>query len=311
MSAEQEKKPHLPVLYQQVLETLQPKNAGRYIDATAGAGGHSRGILEISAPDGELLALDVDPLAIQIAGKNLAEFGKRVHLVQASYTSIREQAKSLGWEDVDGILIDLGISSMQIDLPEKGFSFKFDSPLDMRFNPLQELTAEKLINTLAEEELADVLWKYGEEKQSRRIARAICQARPLKTTKELAEVITRVVHQKKSNIHPATKSFQAIRITVNDELGSLENFLPQALELLKPGGRLAVISFHSLEDRLTKHFFQKESRDCLCPPEQPICNCGHKASIKLISRKAISAEEEELKVNPRARSARLRVVEKL
>ena len=170
MSAEQDKKPHLPVLYHQVLETLNPLNSGKYIDATTGAGGHSRGILEASAPDGELLALDVDPLAIQIAGQNLAEFGSRVHLIQASYTSINNQVNSLGWQSVDGILIDLGISSMQIDIPEKGFSFKFDSPLDMRFNPLQELTAEKLVNDLAEEELADILWKYGEEKQSRKIA---------------------------------------------------------------------------------------------------------------------------------------------
>jgi 16S rRNA (cytosine1402-N4)-methyltransferase len=283
------------------------------VDATVGAGGHASGILEASSPDGQLVGMDVDPQALAIASQRLHIFNGRVILLQASYVTLREQLNILGWGPVQGIVIDLGVSSMQLDTPERGFSFNKEGPLDMRFNPLQPITAADLVNRLSEEELADILWRYGEEMQSRRIARAIVKARPLETTLQLAGVIARAVDSKREHgrIHPATKSFQALRIAVNRELHALEDFLPQAISVLAPGGRLAVISFHSLEDRITKQFFRRESRDCICPPEQPVCTCGHKAVVQEITRHPISATEEEAQGNSRARSARLRVVEKL
>jgi 16S rRNA (cytosine1402-N4)-methyltransferase len=217
----------------------------------------------------------------------------------------------LGWDHVDGIVIDLGVSSMQIDSPERGFSFLKDGPLDMRFDPSQQTSAADLVNTLSEADLADILWKYGDERLSRRIARSIVANRPFHTTLELAALIEKSVGKSSGKIHPATRSFQALRIAVNGELDSLEEFLPQAIEALAPEGRLAVISFHSLEDRIVKQFFRKESSDCICPPEQLVCTCGHVASIKEINRHPIEADEEEKANNPRARSARLRIAEKL
>ncbi len=200
---------------------------------------------------------------------------------------------------------------MQIDTPERGFSFLKEGPLDMRFRPDQSLTAADLVNQLPEEELADILWRYGEERQSRKIARAICLERPLESTLQLAEVIAKATGGKRSRIHPATRSFQALRIAVNEELQAIETFLPRAIEALAPEGRLAVISFHSLEDRIVKQFFRRESKDCICPPEQPVCTCEHRASLKEVSRHPITAAETEIQYNPRARSARLRVAEKL
>jgi 16S rRNA (cytosine1402-N4)-methyltransferase len=315
---EREQYPHLPVLYHEIIHALQPVSPGRYVDATVGAGGHAEGILEESGPEGRLCGLDVDPQALAIASRRLSVFGDRVHLVQASYTTLLQQVHQFGWDTVQGIVIDLGVSSMQIDTPERGFSFLREGPLDMRFNPLQSVSAADLVNHWPEDELADVLWRYGEEPQSRRIARAICLARPLETTTQLAAVIAKAVDRKRDSgksrpgrIHPATKSFQALRIAVNQELNALEDFLPQAVSALEPGGRLAVISFHSLEDRIVKQFMRRESRDCICPPEQVICTCGHKASIREISRHSITASEEEAKSNIRARSAHLRVAEKL
>jgi 16S rRNA (cytosine1402-N4)-methyltransferase len=219
--------------------------------------------------------------------------------------------KQIGWDMVDGIVIDLGVSSMQIDSPERGFSFLKDGPLDMRFDPTQPTSAADLVNTLSEEDLADIFFLYGEERFSRRIARAIIANRPFHTTLELAGLIEKTVRRSSGKIHPATRSFQALRIAVNGELQSLENFLPQAVTALKPGGRLAVISFHSLEDRIVKQFFRKESSDCICPPDQLVCTCGHKASIIEITRHPLTADEEEIAANPRARSARLRVAEKI
>jgi 16S rRNA (cytosine1402-N4)-methyltransferase len=216
-----------------------------------------------------------------------------------------------GWDQVDGIVNDLGVSSMQIDAPERGFSFLKDGPLDMRFDPTQGTSAADLVNTLPEEDLADILFRYGEERLSRRIARAIVANRPFQTTLELAGLIEKAAGRGSGKIHPATRSFQALRISVNGELSSLEAFLPQAIDALKPGGRLAVISFHSLEDRIVKKFFRKESSDCICPPEQPVCTCGHKATIVEITRHPLTASEEEITANPRSRSARLRVAEKL
>lgn len=303
--------PHLPVLYQQIILALRPKSPGRYIDATVGAGGHARGILEKSSPDGCLLGFDLDPQALEIASQRLSDYSGRFSLIHASYTTLLDQLQAAGWESSHGIVIDLGVSSMQLDKPEKGFSFLKDGPLDMRFNPHQGTTAAELVNTLAEAELASLIYRYGEERQSRRIARAICQNRPFMRTQELAEVIARAAGRQAEKIHPATRTFQALRIAVNGELAGLEAFLPQAVRALSSGSRLAVISFHSLEDRIVKQFFRKESTDCLCPPTQPVCTCGHKASIVEINRRPILAEEAEVKENPRARSARLRVAEKI
>ena len=260
--------------------------------------------------------MDVDPQALELAQQRLAGFSERVTLVQESYTSLLEQIRQLGWENVQGIVIDLGVSSMQLDTPERGFSFQGEGPLDMRFDPRQPLSAEDVVNRWAERDLADLIWRYGEEQQSRRIARAIVAARPLHTTRELAELVARTLggrkgSYQKSRTHPATRTFQALRIAVNQELQSIEDFLPQAVEALAPGGRLAVISFHSLEDRIVKQFFRRESRDCICPPEQPVCTCGHKASIREVNRHPIEAQQEEVESNPRARSAKLRVVEKI
>jgi 16S rRNA (cytosine1402-N4)-methyltransferase len=302
---------HLPVLYHDIIHALRPKSPGQYVDATVGAGGHASGILEASKPDGQLIGFDLDPQALVLANQRLAVYQGRYTLVQASYITLLEQLTRLHWDAVDGIVIDLGVSSMQLDTAQRGFSFREEGPLDMRFSPDQPLSAADLVNQMPEEELANILWKYGEEQQSRRIARAIRQARPLHTTIELADVIRNAVGKSKGRIHPATRSFQAIRIAVNQELQSIEAFLPQAIAALNPGGRLAVISFHSLEDRIVKQYFRRESRDCICPPQQPICTCGHRASIKEINRRPIMAGEEEIENNSRARSARLRVVEKV
>lgn len=303
--------PHQPVLYNEIIHALQPHRGGQYVDGTLGAGGHALGILEACGPDGRLLGLDVDPQALALAGARLAIYGKRAVLVHASYTEMDDRLADLGWVQVDGILLDLGVSSMQLDQPERGFSFQADAPLDMRFDPSRGITAADLVNTLPEGELADLLYRYGEERKSRQIARAILYARPLRTTHELAQVIRRAVGGSRGRIDPATRSFQALRIAVNGELETLEAVLPLAVEQLSQGGRLAVIAFHSLEDRLVKQFFRRESQDCICPPGQVVCNCGHHASLREITRHPIQAEEAEVQQNPRARSARLRVAEKL
>ncbi len=302
---------HQPVLYQPVLDGLQPHSGGRYLDGTLGAGGHAAGILMHSAPDGQLLGLDVDPQALALARERLAPFGARAVIRRASYLTLLEEMQRLGWEAVDGLLLDLGLSSMQLDTPLRGFSFRQDAPLDMRFDPQRPRTAADLVNELPEQDLADLLWRYGEERAARRIARAILAARPLHTTRELADLVLRVKGPSRKGVHPATQTFQALRIAVNDELQTVEQVLPLALEALRPGGRLAVIAFHSLEDRLVKRFFQRESKDCLCPPRQPVCTCGHRARLKVITRKPIRADAEEVAHNPRARSARLRVAEKI
>jgi len=302
--------PHLPVLYQEIITALQPRSPGRYVDGTVGAGGHARGILEACAPDGQLLGLDLDPQALALARETLAPFGRRAHLAQASYTSLPHQLSLLGWDAVDGIVLDLGLSSMQLDTPERGFSFQQDAPLDMRFSPLNPTTAATLINTIDEDELADLLYRYGEEPNGRRIARAIVRARPLQTTRELAEVVASV-SPRKGHAHPATQTFQALRIAVNEELASVEEILPRAVSALKSGGRLAVISFHSLEDRIVKDFFREQSRDLVNPPYEPIYEHERKAILKEVNRKPILPAETEIADNPRARSAKLRIVEKL
>jgi 16S rRNA (cytosine1402-N4)-methyltransferase len=301
--------PHFPVLYKDIIHALSPRAGGRYIDGTLGAGGHAAGILEASAPDGELLGLDLDPQALVIARERLSGFGERTHIIRASYLEMAEQARSLGWEQVDGIVLDLGLSSMQLDTAERGFSFLQDGPLDMRFDPMLGSSAADLLNSLDEAELADILFRYGEERLSRRIARAIVNHRPLSTTRELADLVLKTIG-KRERIHPATRTFQALRIAVNSELEAVERVLPQAVKMLKQGGRLAVISFHSLEDRIVKTYFRYEGRDCICPPQQPVCTCEHRAQITEINRKPIEASPEEVARNSRARSAKLRIVEK-
>lgn len=302
--------PHRPVLYQETIEYLAPKSPGLYLDCTAGAGGHSEGILQASSPKGLLLALDLDPLAISLTKSRLAPFGERATIVQASYIDAARILQQIGWNALDGILMDLGVSSMQLDQQDRGFSFRYDAPLDMRFNPDKGPSAADLLNSLSEKDLADLIWRYGEERFSRRIARKIVENRPLKTTFQLAELVRSASGASKGKIDPATRTFQAIRIAVNDELNVIEKAIPSLIALLKPKGRLAIISFHSLEDRLVKQAFKRESIDCLCPPEQLLCTCGHKASVKILTNKPITASEEEIEGNPRARSAKLRVLEK-
>ncbi len=303
--------PHHPVLYQPSIDALQPHDGGRYVDATLGAGGHARGILEFSSPAGELLGLDRDENALSIASQRLAEFSNRAFLIHSSYVQMKAEVENLGWPSVDGILMDLGLSSMQLDTPERGFSFRTDNPLDMRFDPTIGMSAADLINTYREDEISRILWEYGEEPKSRRIAAAIVRNRPITTTGQLAALVAHVYGSHRGEHHPATRTFQAIRIAVNDELDGLQQTLPIAVSLLKPGGRLAIITFHSLEDRLVKHFFQQESKDCLCPPSQPVCTCGHRASIRMVFRKPINPSKEEIEQNPRSRSAKLRIAEKL
>ena len=309
---------HISVLLQEVLDALQPQSGGVYLDATVGAGGHTTAMLRASAPDGRVFGLDQDVEALEIARRNLEMFGDRVHLLHLNFDQLSDAARRHNIPLLDGILFDLGVSSMQLDRPERGFSFQGDGPLDMRMNPATGQSAESLVNHLPERELADLIYKYGEEPHSRRIARAIIRARPVRRTLELAEIVTRAIPPKakkrggrpgKVKIHPATRTFQALRIAVNDELGALERALPQALAQLKPGGRLAVISFNSLEDRIVKQYFRQEAQDCICPPEYPICTCQHKAIINIITKKPITPTSTEIDTNLKARSAKLRVVE--
>lgn len=301
---------HVPVLYREVLTGLQVRPGGRYIDATIGAGGHAAGILDTSTPDGRLLGLDADPEAVAFAQNTLRRFGNRALVVTGNFRDLKAVALAHGFEQVDGVLMDLGFSSRQLAAADRGFSFDKDGPLDMRLNPTQGLTAAELIDELSEAELADLLWRYGEERYSRRIARVIVAARPVTTTGQLAELVAKRVGRREK-IHPATRVFQALRIAVNDELGALTEALPQARDLVRPGGRVAVISFHSLEDRLVKQFYQQEARDCVCPPDVPICVCGHRATLGVVTRKPIQPSDEEINRNPRSRSAKLRIAYRL
>jgi 16S rRNA (cytosine1402-N4)-methyltransferase len=302
---------HIPVLYKEIIHALQPQSGGRYVDGTLGAGGHARGILEACTPDGLLLGLDVDPQALALSRETLAPYEERTHLVQASYITIAQQLAALHWGAVDGILLDLGASSMQFDNAERGFSFMQDGPLDMRFGPSAFQSAEDIVNTFDQKDLADLIFRYGEDRDSRKIARAIVMSRPLRTTRELVAAIEKASPRRGDRVHPATQTFQALRIAVNDELSSVEKTLPQAVSSLKPGGRCAIISFHSLEDRIVKEFFREQSKDIFNPPYERIYEEERKAVVKLITKKPIVASDEEIKDNPRARSAKLRVVEKI
>jgi len=309
--------PHRPVLYQEVLNALQPMPGGCYVDGTLGAGGHAWGILQASSPDGKLFGLDLDPEALELARLYLAEFGKRAIIQQASYASLAEQLKRINWSHIDGAMLDLGVSSMQLDTANRGFSFRTRGFLDMRFDPGDPTSAADLVNGLSERELADLIHQYGEERHAKRIAKAIVAARPIRDTLQLASVISSAVSGKgrsqagAERIHPATRTFQALRIAANDELSALERFLPQATQALISGGRLAVIAYHSLEDRIVKKFFRRESSDCICPPDIPVCICGHRAVLQELTRHPIRPGKAEIERNPRARSARLRIASKI
>ena len=304
---------HLPVLLPAVLEALKPEPGRRYLDGTVGGGGHSRAILQASSPDGRLLGLDQDPAALAAAQQQLAAFGDRVLLRRANFRRLAEVVEATAFQPVDGILFDIGVSSPQLDEGERGFSFHQDTPLDMRMDPEGAVTARDLVNQLPAPELARILSEYGEERWAKRIAEFIVQRRPLETTGELVEAIKAAIPAaaRRTGPHPARRTFQALRIAVNDELGALQTGLEQALQVLAPGGRLAVITFHSLEDRIVKQTFVDWAKGCICPPDLPVCVCGRKPRARLVTRKPVTAGEAELSANPRARSAKLRAVEKL
>ncbi|OQA17164.1 MAG: Ribosomal RNA small subunit methyltransferase H [Chloroflexi bacterium ADurb.Bin360] len=304
---------HLPVLLDEVLVGLAVRSGGMYIDGTVGGGGHAAALLEASAPDGRLLGFDRDPQAVARAQERLQPFGSRVRIIHTAYTALEAVARIEGFLSVDGVLLDLGFSSYQVDDPQRGLAFRHEGPLDMRFDPTgSEPTAADLVNELPESELAALLWRYGEEPRNRAIARAIVAARPVHSTQQLAQIIVAAVGRGQSrSLHPATRSFQALRIAVNGELEGLEVVLPQTLSVLRPGGRLAVITFHSLEDRIVKRFFQQAARPCICPPAAPVCICGRQPMLRLITRKPLVPGAHELAANPRSRSAKLRIAERL
>jgi 16S rRNA (cytosine1402-N4)-methyltransferase len=325
---------HIPVLFAATLDGLAIRPGASYIDGTLGGGGHTAGILELGA--GRVLGIDRDPVALQAAAERLRQYGERLTLAHGNFRDVGRLAREHGFDQVDGVLLDIGVSSPQLDVAERGFSFGQDAPLDMRMDPTQELTAADLVNTLPEDELADLLYRYGEERASRRIARRIGERRrsaPINSTTELAELVARAVGGRKDErIHPATRTFQALRIAVNDELGALEEALPAATELLAIDGRLAVISFHSLEDRIVKEFMRRESAVCLLPPRlfaeqcphllaqgqgaRPCIyignrDCDYTPRLEQVTHKPVTATAEELSANPRSRSAKLRVAQRI
>lgn len=307
---------HIPVLFEPTLEALAPRSGGRYIDGTLGSGGHAQGILARSAPDGHLLGIDADPAAIQRAAARLAPWGERVTVRHGNFRDLGPLAYQIGWTSVDGILLDLGVSSVQLDTPQRGFSFQADAPLDMRMDPTQSVTAATLVNSLSEHDLSDILWQFGDERHARRIARRLVAARHITTiasTAQLARLVAQAGGASTGRIHPATRTFQALRIAVNGELEALRSVLPQAVDLLAIGGHLAIISFHSLEDRLVKQFIQQETRQCICPLSQPICTCSttHRPRVRPLFRGVLQPSAAEQSANRRARSARLRAVERI
>ena len=304
---------HVPVLQAEVIAGLALRPNATIVDATLGGAGHAAAMLEATAPAGRLLGLDADHDAVERAHKRLARFGDRVVLARSSFRDLGDVARTNGFATVDAIMLDLGISSFQLSAAERGFSFQIAGPLDMRMDSSAALTADEIVNTWSQEALADVIYQYGEEPRSRRIARAIVSARPIETTTELAAVVARTLggRRDRGRTHPATRVFQAIRVAVNDELGALEAVLPQIVTLLAPGGRVAIIAFHSLEDRIVKRFFQQERRDCICPSDLPICRCQHRASLKIVTRKPVLPGHAEIIENPRSRSAKLRIAERI
>ena len=300
---------HKPVLVKETLAALNVQPGGHYIDCTVGSGGHAAPILDASAPGGQLLGIDADPDSLKVARIRLQ--GKAVILVNDNFANLKAICQKHGFHPVQGILFDLGLSSLQLNGNSRGFSFQRDAPLDMRFSPDQQLTAADIVNTLSEAELADIIRQYGEERYSRQIARNIVLKRPLYTTLELAQIVLETLGSHRGHIHQATRTFQALRIAVNRELENLEAALPQAVELLGQGGRLVVISYHSLEDRLVKNFMRFQSQGCICPPGIPVCTCKHNPTMFLVSKRIITPSGAEVVANPRSRSAKLRVAERI
>ena len=296
-------------MVEEVLNALDVRSGGRYIDCTVGEGGHSAEIRASADPAPRLLGLDVDEEALSTAKRRL---GGGVTLVRGSYRELKRLAETNGFMPADGVLLDLGLSSLQVESGARGFSFLRPGPLDMRFDSSQELTAHHIVNGYGEEELANLIYRFGEERRSRRIARAIVRSRPIEDTAELAEVVRRSMgRQPRRHTHPATKTFQAIRMETNAELETVEQGVRGAIEVLRPGGRLAVISYHSLEDRLVKRLLARESSTCVCPPGAAACACGHEPTVRLVNRRVIRPSRSEVVTNPRSRSAKLRAAERI
>jgi len=301
---------HVPVMVGEVAVWLRPRPGACLVDATVGLGGHAAALLA-AAPGTRLLGLDRDPSALALARERLAPSADRVVLRQARFSELKTVLAELGWDGADAVLVDLGVSSLQLDRPERGFSFQAEGPLDMRMDPGAGPTAAQVVNEWSESELARAIAEYGEEPRARAVARAIVRARPLRTTADLAAIAARVLGRGRPGLHPATRTFQAIRIAVNDEIGELERFLADGWEVLRPGGRLAVLAYHSLEDRRVKEAFRRWAADCVCPPRMPRCVCGWSAKVRVLTRRPVRPSDVEVARNPRARSARLRVVERL
>lgn len=307
---------HVSVLLNECMEGLNLKPGGIYVDCTLGGAGHSLEIVRRILPDGKLIGIDQDENALAAAKAKLAEFEENVILVHSNFSRISPIVRELYKDGVDGILFDLGVSSHQLDVAERGFSYMQDAPLDMRMNTSTETTAKDLVNELPLDELARIFWEYGEERWSKRIAEFIVEHRenkPINTTGELVDIIKKAIPAKarREGPHPAKRTFQALRIALNRELEVLQDALKDAVQVLKPGGRLCVISFHSLEDRITKESFREMAKGCICPPKMPVCTCGHEKKIKIISGKPVLPGIDELENNPRARSAKLRIAQKL
>jgi len=315
---------HMPVMLEEVLKFLRPAPGGHDIDGTAGGGGHTEAILERTAPDGKVLGIDTDVQALARVRERLAEpvSSRRLVLAHGNFAELARIVNEAGFMSIQGILLDLGFSSHQMDNPERGFSFSVDGPLDMRLDQSQGISAADLVNSASEQELADIIWRYGEETRSRQIAKRIVRERAkgaITHTAQVARLAAAGVPFKSGAIHPATKTFQALRIAVNHELEELEAVLPQMLDVLsaserdetdgRQAGRMVIISFHSLEDRIVKEFMRREARDCICPPHVPVCVCGHKARLRLLTPKPVIPTSEEVIANPRARSAKLRAAE--
>ena len=302
---------HTPVMVPEIMQALKTQPGGRYIDGTLGEGGHSKSILNAVEPGGQVLGLDADAEAITVATERLREHDDAFLAINTNFRDIRATALRYEFVPVHGVLFDLGVSSLQLDRESRGFSFRRSDPLDMRFSFDQQVTAADIVNGYAESELADLIFHLGEDRAARRIARLIVQKRPINTSLELAELIEKVSPRRGKRMHPATRTFQAIRIAVNDELSALETALEQAVSLLGQGGRLVVISYHSLEDRIVKNFIRKQASDCICPPGTPVCRCNHLATLKMISRRPLTPTDSEIETNQRSRSAKLRVAERI
>lgn len=301
---------HRPVMLAESLQFLQVVAGGVYVDGTLGEGGHALGILQQSEPDGLVLGIDRDPRSVEASRERLGDYSNRLVLVHGNYADMRRIADQRGIAAANGILLDLGFSSRQIDLPGYGLSFQCDEPLDMRYDPVGA-TAADFLNTANETVLADVIFRYGEERRSRAIARAIVSGRPIATTGQLANLVARALGGRRGGRHPATRTFQALRISANQELEHLSAGLAAATELLAPGGRLVVISYHSLEDRLVKGWLDRETATCICPPKLPVCVCEHQPRLRSVRRRITRPTDAEQSSNPRSRSARLRVAERI